>query len=504
MILLRLFQNLDTLILLKDGKIELKASWDESMKANLAAIKSVITIFRGVVQEINKLQYHMLGTNRKRLIGLPDPDFIGNPYSNTQLTLINSSTYVEYGEGANINFNDLNALAQCFHKTYATVIRTDINLVQPQAPGGIIKTVATESSTLKLRYKRISFYEEMDKYSKFIYELKQQYRTRLDKATIITIFKEEFKGENMTKENAEIIVDATLSKKIKHPGIDVRVRKSEDNENLYKIFILGAKNLLQLSQVHFYIKQLLYVFKNRGTATVTEFLTNWNKNGECTVDIQSLKMDNDEIAFKTVLDAAKQITEQANTSELGESEVDALDLLDNPDLWGYEEAVDIEPTGLAEEEETEPEIATEQEEAEIGSQTSGPLGPGIEAAPISKKKKPTHEGMVTPLARLEKTDPELFPTGYATGCQKSDFRQPMVITKKRRNDMVNEFKKEENKLNEELGSGKSTEAKKQQLRNIRMKLQLLDDTHGLPCRNNTFYFCPIAFCYTCETAFDAG
>ena len=260
-----------TLILLKDGKIELKASWDESMKANLAAIKSVITIFRGVVQEINKLQYHMLGTNRKRLIGLPDPDFIGNPYSNTQLTLINSSTYVEYGEGANINFNDLNALAQCFHKTYATVIRTDINLVQPQAPGGIIKTVATESSTLKLRYKRISFYEEMDKYSKFIYELKQQYRTRLDKATIITIFKEEFKGENMTKENAEIIVDAILSKKIKHPGIDVRVRKSEDNENLYKIFILGAKNLLQLSQVHFYIKQLLYVFKNRSTEQLLIF-----------------------------------------------------------------------------------------------------------------------------------------------------------------------------------------------------------------------------------------
>ena len=77
--------------------------------------------------------------------------------------------------------------------------------------------------------------------------------------------------------------------------------------------------------------------------------------------------------------------------------------------------------------------------------------------------------------------------------KKSDFRQPMVITKKRRNDMVNEFKKEENKLNEELGSGKSTEAKKQQLRNIRMKLQLLDDTTVCPVETILSIFVQLLF-----------
>lgn len=472
-----------TMILLRDGKIELKASWDESLKANLDDVRSAVAVFAEVVENINKLQYHLLGVNRKRLIGVPDVDFLGNPYSNTQLTLINTTTHVDYGD--ELSFSDLNSLAQCFHKTYATVIRTDINLVE--APGAPPKTISVESNTLKLRYRRISFYEEMDKYSKLIYELKQQYR-KLTKESIVAVFREEFKGENLTKEKAEIIVDARLAKRIKHPGVDVRFKKADGD--IYKIFIIGAKNLLQLSQVQFYIKQLLYIFKNQSKTPVPKLLQAWNAAGDCKVDIQSLKLENDEIALQNALDEAKKAAEKAAEKDLDEAEVDELDL-DNPDLWGYEEAEDVEAHGQVEEEGPE-DVESEMQEP---IQEPGKVPP--------KRRKPVQEGRIDPLSRLEKADPELFETGYATGCQKSDFRQPMVISNKRRAKLVTDLKAQEKSLSSEIASGKVSdkdiEAKKLELNNVKANLESLDDEHGLSCRNDNFYFCPIAFCYTCET-----
>ena len=93
----------------------MKASWDEAAKANLQNIKDVVQIYRDIIVDINQIQYHLRGTDRKKLIGLPDPEFLGNPFSNTQLTLINTSTLLNYEQ--TLDFNKLNALAQCFHKT---------------------------------------------------------------------------------------------------------------------------------------------------------------------------------------------------------------------------------------------------------------------------------------------------------------------------------------------------------------------------------------------------
>lgn len=93
-----------------------------------------------------------------------------------------------------------------------------------------------------------------------------------------------------------------------------------------------------------------------------------------------------------------------------------------------------------------------------------------------------------PLKRLENADSELFQRRYFRDCQKN--RQPMVISKQRQKEFMKELKNELKKTNPNTKKAKA----------LQDKLELINPSYnrGYVFRNN-YYFCPMAFCYICET-----
>ena len=67
----------------KDGKIELKLFYKDSQKASLDDVNQAIKGLHKMVNEINKIQYHLPGVDRKRFINLPDTDFLTKHRSQT-------------------------------------------------------------------------------------------------------------------------------------------------------------------------------------------------------------------------------------------------------------------------------------------------------------------------------------------------------------------------------------------------------------------------------------
>jgi hypothetical protein len=275
----------------KNGRLEIKMSWEEGVNVD---INGALKKFTAVIGKINGLQYQTSGLTRKYTITPPSSDWLTNPYSNTKVIFVNAVAKFTYGD---LNFNNLIKMAQCFHDTHANVIRTDITVRQG-------KTVEVYSNFLKLRYKRISYFKEMDEVVKLVYEIRQQVRDP-PITTVANILLENFRGKINAEEAAEI-ARRNLSKRIKHPGIDVNIKKTS-NSSKYNIFILGAKNLLQLSQINHFIKQLLKIFKEEKLSV-----------SKCRLDIQPSEEEEEEIDFYADQDVEE--FERVDIEEIPEKE----------------------------------------------------------------------------------------------------------------------------------------------------------------------------------------
>src|SRR3990170_3622988 len=77
--------------------------------------------------------------------------------------------------------------------------------------------------------------------------------------------------------------------------------------SLYMIFVLGVTSLLQLVEINYYCRQLLYFFKN--SKNISDFIE------KCEVDINVLKRQDVNESLNAAIDERKQ---QKRTKRLGE------------------------------------------------------------------------------------------------------------------------------------------------------------------------------------------
>jgi hypothetical protein len=143
-----------TLNIYRDGKLEIKVYWKENNDTNINHIKDVVLKIRdNIIREINKLQYHVPGTDRLRLrIGLPDPSFMDNPNSNTKIAFLNTFTKMNYeSPSSKRGIHNM--------KKFFSLFNTHIYIIKGNDP-----------SSIEFRYKRVNNYQQLDGISTFIAE----------------------------------------------------------------------------------------------------------------------------------------------------------------------------------------------------------------------------------------------------------------------------------------------------------------------------------------------
>ena len=518
-----LYQNIDnksgkvenkyaTINFYKDGKIELKCFWEEHKNATLSDVKMALIDLVTLVNEINKIEYHLPGIDRKMRIPIPDLDFINKKDSNTQIAFINTVTRFNYGDI--INFDKINDFASCFN-TFVSIIRKNIALeYDPTLDKNVFKTIM--SNSLQLRYKRINNYLQMSIVEKFIHDILKQ-TEGVDKLVIVKLLAERF---NIVQEVAEKIyvaydnnqaatkdeekftdIDYVLGKKIrKQPGIDIKVQGQEADK--YKIFILGAKSILQLSLIHRFLKSLLSMFKRIDLVTSDPTFKAYTKKGLC----KSPETLIDE-GINESMDAYKKIEKHKKVSkitsgldlDLEEGDLDDIMALMESEDQGPSEA-DIEAELKSGEELAK--VEEEEEEEDIDEEETEPVQ--VEP-PVKKPTKFDYTKGVTALMRLKDADPDLFKgSQYATTCQSNAYKQPMVINsglyKEKKTELekrLKEIKERETQLNQTKSEGyqKQLQDLQKEKNNINYKLEVYKK--GVEYRKN-YYFCPLSYEYSTE------
>jgi hypothetical protein len=224
----------------KDGKIEFKCYWEESIGANITHVQSALELLSEMITKINKIEYQLPGIDRRTTIALPDSLFLQHANSNTQIGYANTVMRVNYGK--QIDFNDLNKFVSYF--------TTYVNVIKHEGEREI-------DNSVHLKYKRISNYSNIKNIERFIRELTEQ---TTDQRLIIETLSKHY---NLPQEKMKIVYDAykpRLTKTKKQPGIDVKIQGKGPN---YKIFVLGAKNREQLALIHTFLRNMLRLYKDQ-------------------------------------------------------------------------------------------------------------------------------------------------------------------------------------------------------------------------------------------------
>ena len=495
----------------KDGKIELKCFWEEYRNATLSDVREALIGLVILVNEINEIEYHLPGIDRTKRIKLPELNFIDDKESNTQIAFVNTVTRFDYGDL--INFDKINNFASCFN-TFVSIIKKNISLEYDASLGkNIFKTVM--SNSLQLRYKRINNYLQMTIVEKFIHDIIKQ-TEGIDKIFIVKLLAERF---NIVQERAEKIymaydatqgpqkdeekytnIDYVLGKKIrKQPGIDIKIQGQESDK--YKIFVLGAKSIFQLSLIHQFLKSLLRLFKRIDVISSDPIFISHAKKGLC----QSPETLIDE-GINESMDAYKKIEKQKKVTKITTDLVEDIEEGDIDDIMALLEADDLGPT----EEDIDDELKAAEvidddaiddsdpdEEGEIDQQKDDKI--------VKKQAKFDYTKGVQALARLKDADVDLFKGAkYATTCQANAFKQPMVIDADLQEEKRSELEKRLTEIKERelhLGQTKPMDYLKQmqELTKERTRLNYKLDVYkkGVEYRKN-YYFCPAAYEYSTE------
>lgn len=504
-----------TIFITRDGKIEIKASWEEDEHADLTNVVEMLEACRRTIETINTIDYHLPRTNRNRFIGLPNPEFY-RMSSNTKIVLINAIS--QFTTPSPIDFDELNELARNFHKSFANVMANDIGFV---GIGATRRPVTQYSPLLKLRYNRISNFQNMGTIEKFFYDMAQElskkqvndfYDKGVGREAMAKLAHEHFaqRGENVTLQNIEKYLpekENLVRSNVKHPGVDLKIRPTT-KLNTYKIYILGAKGVNQMRRIHFYATRLisLYFFTKTQPQSLKNLDFYWkrlnttgakdniasieNVNAEIIDDEeQQRKEKNDAKAFlKNALESGElgNAVLSDDGSESGEFEFDEDDLLNFTAQFGpkdqslmFEVLPDLEDDGVTQaDEENQEEFERQEAQAELAAS----------AAAKARAKKRTSQPM-SKGAFIEAYDPELVPkgsNGYSRKCQPVG-RQPIVLSDKEYDDMIQRLNNESAAMaaSDPIGS--------------KEKLASVDIVTGqkrvISYRGNR-YMCPLGFCHT--------
>jgi len=458
-----------TLNIYKDGKLEIKCYWDEKNPGNIERVMDAVSKVRKIIEEINKLQFHINGVSRKLKIKLPELDFLTNPTSNTKIAFFNIMYDFKYIKDDTAFISKISQFAQGFN-TYVSVINNGENI-----------------DKMEMRYKRVNGYIKMNGVYKFINDLERTQNQNIEdiKAQLKTAIANRF---NISLNESDILIRGYLKnvkgivktnnkdvpinfedalKNTKHPGINIKITKSTTPQT-YKIFILGVTEI-QLKRIYYFIKHFLNYYINQD------------------------KLADDIPSFKELLDLGVFL--DVNTEDDTEAQNKAI--IQHEVVEGKKHA---EKTKKNKEPDDNDDEYQEEEEEHLDEESGDKPVEPIPAPVVKAKKKPITMQQIkdkSVLQRLKEAAPELFDSktsgkNYPRTCQASDFKQPHVIEG---SEGLEDLKKElqlEIARFEEKPKDKITADEKKHLKELKINLNSLKN--GANYKGN-FYFCPKSWDY---------
>ena len=506
-----------TVNIYKNGRIELKCSWDEKFNdgkgADLSHVRSIIDKLSNVIDKINKISYQ-IDYKRKQLIEKPNTGIDGN----TQIILMNTLTKFTIGE--EINYTALNKFGQYFGY-YVNVIKTISGNDDPNTP--------QENSFLQLRYKRVDGFTNMPKITRFIHSIFRE-SPEISEEVVVSYLKPHF---NLTPELATDLVrdykikygdgsdidrkkeikkgrkrqlifnDFVTIQLVKQPGVDITIRGTNPSE--YRILINGVKNPLQLTQIIKFIKSFIIIFKYQNNHDIESNLKNLgvneieddDKNKKNLVNVlyqeQPINVFNEDVSegmFRRK-PIGKQIIVASDSTDESSDESDENDIISQSSVDSEKSELSIDEESEEEEEEAEPTIIPKNK-SKGSIKTYDPTDPP------------------KPLDRLKLADPILFAEKpddkkpYPRDCQATE-RQPMVISlqmyQEKMEEATDSIKKLENLIQSNVSntSGKSIAELQKELTQWKNKVDIYKN--GIEYRDN-FYFCANGYNYRDEEILD--
>lgn len=303
-----------TLNIYNDGKLEIKSSWFHGQQGKLSDVQTMIKRAKYVIDNINKLQFHLPRIDRTLKIISPDPNFLNNQNnSNTKIGFLNGSIPITYKQDEMLSFENLYEYGNLF-TSFISLVPNHIRPIR-DADGNITQQVTTPRN-FEFRYKRINNFQHLKTIEKYIKDIGRSKEVAILSKTdltnlIATNLSEKFNipetdarkvfkiylnqhGDPRGKSEDEIIADtvehegAVIGYDIrKQPGIDLKLLPDEQNPHLYHLNFIGV-NLQQLGYIYHFIRSFFHSF-------VSETLRNIFEN--------TVVVDNERIGKEAVHDA---------------------------------------------------------------------------------------------------------------------------------------------------------------------------------------------------------
>ncbi|ARF11092.1 hypothetical protein Hokovirus_4_66 [Hokovirus HKV1] len=231
------------------GKIEYKAQWAESEKANFQDIRKTYQLINELIEKINS------ENNTLKFVNPSPNDF--------KFAFINTLQKYFIPEKFMVNHNDLSEFASYF---YPYVVCQ----VEPKKRAGY-KTENDSKFGTYLRYKRMNNYEDQNKIEQRILfllrhfnvndtfllnEISAQFNLTVDKTQkIIDNVKNKYTS---IKKSRKVLKPISEIPKYTPPGISIDIQGKQ--EERYKIRVAGARNRVQLERIILFTNILLFLY----------------------------------------------------------------------------------------------------------------------------------------------------------------------------------------------------------------------------------------------------
>lgn len=468
----------------KDGKIEIKCSWEEKSVGTAALVAEALGKVTNFIEEINKLQYYTNGA-KKRKITLPTTQ-------NTHIAFFNTITTIDLG--IPLDYDTFWEHMNHFTSAYITrVARRGIS--------------GPDKRSVEMRYKRVHNYIQLKGVHRFIKSYKDSKAAQDPKGAQgeykLELIKEIANIFNFTEEDSRKVLDQyekeqegkqkrvkgqpkplgkdEIGKRIgrsmiKQPGIDIKIIKKDfdkKNDHQYKCLILGITEDM-LGSIFNFVRSLVYYYRYNDVLSQAngdyEILLG-NKLDVPESDEEEGDLANKEQAIHAKLEAMKEPPAEDDI-DLEGMDLDNLDLgfdlgigaIDGMQMDQAPEAVDL----------------------------------SVQSIKAPKKVVIKKMGM---LEIMKAIDPELVGTGkakvagtqpYSRSCQKSDYRQPLVIRKKTRDALKTYIAAEKARITAALAEGGPDADLSAHLDELNVHAKTIDS--GAEYRGN-FFFCPLTWDY---------
>jgi|UniRef100_A0A6C0J447 hypothetical protein len=466
-----------TVTIRRNGKIEMKCSWKEKEKAGIQDLINQVNKLEKVIESFNLLNYLLPTIKYNIKMTVPNSKTM---MENMNDSKINSTTVVSNFnimtpfniKADDINFELLNNYVKNNFNNYTSVVEKNAKIAFDK--NGKKFTHYHISSELNFKYKQISNYGTYSEIITFLdYVVKNTIDIKTDtslKNKLIEIISKKFSthsGEivNDFINNFTPIFDAkstleySVAKSAYNPGIDVRINRSSESQENYKLTYNGKMNFLIISKMNYFIRGLLYNY-------LDEYKT------------ENKLIKNKDIVLPIVLVEEDPIINENFDDAFDEDDYDINDYLDDDEdteeLLIYDEKENPSSDYI--------DIPNEISNSEVK----------LKNIQVNSNKTKTK---VRNLERLREKQPELFnkKSMYGTKCQSTV--QPSVMNQEDIKKARNTINQESNEIEQALLNDPDNINYINDMKTVKEIKRALDT--GLDYYNN-YYVCLNLYCPTCK------